>query len=89
MSNQIPIIEGSLLVSMACNLGASKAIAFAEFANESKELTEAQQKLLMRGWLAAEHLPGDASLESSDLHKCLFALRQAWIMLAFYERNNQ
>lgn len=79
-------IDAATLVGLACHLGSSKAIEFAEYAASVDELQDVQKKLLLRGWLAVEHMPKDASLEASDMHKCLAALRQAWVVLNEYER---
>ena len=79
-------IDAATLVGLSCHLGTSKAIELAEFAKEVNHLSDIQQKMLMRGWLAIEHLPKDASLEASDLYKCLSALGLAWQSLAFEEK---
>lgn len=82
----LPKIDAACLVGLACHLGTTKAIEFAEYAATCGELMDDQKKLLLRGWLAVEHLPKDASLEASDLHKCLSALRRAFIEVNEYER---
>lgn len=75
-------IDPATLVSLACQIGAVNAIEFAEFAASLKELSDSQQRLLLRGYLATTHLKGDASLERSDMMLCLRALRQAWITIS-------
>ena len=87
MQKPLPKIDGGTLVGLACRLGVIQAMEFAEFAHSCEELDEAQKKLLFRGWLAIEHLPKDASLEASDLHKCLTALRQAWCRIKLESGN--
>jgi len=72
-------IDGATMVGLACQLGAVAAMDFAEFANSLKELDAPQKKMLLRGWLAIESMPNEASLEISDLRNCLRALRQSWI----------
>jgi hypothetical protein len=68
----------SELVGLACRLGCTQAIEFVEFREECKELHQQQQALILRGWLALEHIPREASLERADLLRCLRGLRQAW-----------
>lgn len=63
---------------LCCHLGALQAIEFVEFARSLDKLTDQQKKLMMRGWLALEHLPKDASLERSDLLTVLTELRRSW-----------
>lgn len=84
---KLPPINADILAGLACHMGATKAIEFAAFAAEHEELSDSQKKLLLRGWLAIQHMPGDASLEASDLHKCLTALRQAWITISRTKEN--
>ena len=74
-------INSKILVGISCHLGVGKAIEFAAYARSLEDLTEPQKKLLLRGWLAIQHLPGDASLEAADLHECLRALSVAWRFL--------
>ena len=69
MDKPLPPIDAATLVGLSCHLGTSKAIEFADYAESVGELEDVQKKLLLRGWLAVEHLPKDASLEASDLHK--------------------
>jgi hypothetical protein len=84
-TNVIPRIDSATLVGLACHLGTTRAIEFAEFATTCGELADDQKKLLLRGWLAVQHLPKDASLEASDLHKCLAALRMAFCTIKYME----
>jgi len=67
------------VVGLACRLGATQALEFVDFGRSLGELTEQQRKLLLRGWLALEAIPGDASLERADLLRVLTALRQEWL----------
>lgn len=92
--NNVPAFDAVTLVGLACRLGSSKALEFVEFEAATQELSPQQRKLLLRGWLAVEWMPHDASLEASDLHKCLTALRQAWIHIChldekLYENRKQ
>lgn len=72
-------IDGATMVGLACHLGPVAAVDFAEFARSLEELDQQQVKMLLRGWLAIESMPNEASLEISDLRNCLRALRQSWI----------
>lgn len=74
-----PKIDGATMVAMACRLGPVAAMDFAEFARSLEELDTQQTKMLLRGWLAIESMPNEASLEIADLRNCLRALRQSWI----------
>lgn len=73
----------SELVGLACRLGAMQAMEFIDFGKSLGELSEQQRKLLLRGWLALEAIPGDASLERADLLRVLTALRQEWLRAKF------
>lgn len=75
------MIDAATLVGLACQIGTADAIEFAEFAKSLNELTSDQQRMILRGYIATTHLPGDASLERSDVLRCLRALRQAWLSL--------
>lgn len=66
------------VVGLACHIGPARAIEFVEFARELDKLSDQQRKLLLRGWLALEAMPKDASLERADLLRVLTGLRQAW-----------
>lgn len=79
-TNQKPI-DAATLVGLACHLGTVRALEFAEYYATIGELDEPQRKLLLRGWLGIQHLPGDATLEASDMQRCLVALRQAWLQI--------
>ena len=74
-------VPDDVVVSLACRLGALRALEFKEFADSLPELSRSQRMMLLRGWLAVMCLPGDASVEAQDLRNCLSALRLAWISL--------
>lgn len=67
------------LAGMACRIGAAAALELAEFERSLEGMEERQRSILLRGWLAVETLPGDASLERALIRDALAALRMEWL----------
>lgn len=67
------------LTGIACRIGPVAALEFAEFERTLEGMEERQRVLLLRGWLAAEVLPKDASLERLLIREVLIALRMEWL----------